>query len=54
VRPSDLKKYNIPEQCRLDMTDADMKTGRELMKEEFIQKNPAWMKVLLIPSIQRG
>ncbi|GLE08352.1 hypothetical protein PINS_up019417 [Pythium insidiosum] len=40
VRPSDLKKYKIPEQCRLEMKDTDMKTGRDLLEEEFIKKNP--------------
>jgi meiotic recombination protein SPO11 len=42
VRPSDLVKYNIPEQCRLPMTDKDIKTGKDMPKEEFIQSNPAW------------
>ena len=46
VRPSDLKKYKIPEQCHLDMTEKDIETGKQLMKEEFIQKNPKWMKEL--------
>lgn len=32
VRPSDLDRYNIPEQCRLDMTDHDIKTGKELLQ----------------------
>jgi meiotic recombination protein SPO11 len=48
LRPSDLNKYDLPEQCRLDMTDNDIKTGKELMTEEFIQKNPKWMKELEI------
>ncbi|CAJ1940284.1 unnamed protein product [Cylindrotheca closterium] len=48
LRPSDLNKYDLPEQCRLDMTENDIKTGQELMKEEFIQKNPEWMKELEI------
>jgi len=30
------------------MSSHDLKTGRELMEEEFIQKNPAWMKELEI------
>ena len=45
VRPSDLKKYKIPEQCRLPMTAGDIKTGQDLMKEDFIKANPAWLKV---------
>lgn len=32
VRPSDLDRYNIPEQCRLDMTEHDIKTGKELLQ----------------------
>mmetsp|Transcript_15865 Transcript_15865/g.39831 ORF Transcript_15865/g.39831 Transcript_15865/m.39831 type:complete len:440 (-) Transcript_15865:237-1556(-) len=46
LRPSDLNKYDLPEQCRLDMTENDIKTGKELMTEDFIQKNPKWMKEL--------
>ncbi len=46
VRPSDLDKYDIPEQCRLPMTDHDIKTGKQLLREDFIQKNPAWVKEL--------
>lgn len=46
VRPSDLEKYNIPAQCRLEMSEHDVKTGKELLQEEFIQSNPAWHKEL--------
>lgn len=46
LRPSDLNKYNLPDQCRLDMTENDIKTGKELLTEDFIQKNPKWMKEL--------
>mmetsp|Transcript_7129 Transcript_7129/g.9308 ORF Transcript_7129/g.9308 Transcript_7129/m.9308 type:complete len:543 (-) Transcript_7129:27-1655(-) len=46
IRPSDLDKYKLPEQCRLDMTEHDMKTGKELLNEDFIKKNPAWYKEL--------
>mmetsp|Transcript_18264 Transcript_18264/g.30458 ORF Transcript_18264/g.30458 Transcript_18264/m.30458 type:complete len:413 (-) Transcript_18264:801-2039(-) len=46
VRPSDLDKYNIPEQCRLPMTEQDIKTGIEMLEEDFIKKNPAWYKEL--------
>lgn len=48
LRPSDLDKYDLPDQCRLDMTESDIKTGKEMMQEEFIQKNPKWMKELQI------
>lgn len=46
VRPSDLDKYNIPEQCRLKMTDHDIRTGKELLEEDFIKKNPDWVEEL--------
>ena len=48
LRPSDLNKYDLPDQCRLDMTDKDIKTGQELLEEDFIKKNPEWMKELKI------
>jgi meiotic recombination protein SPO11 len=46
IRPSDLDRYNIPEQCRLPMNAADIKTGMELLKEDFVQQNKAWVKEL--------
>lgn len=48
LRPSDLDKYDLPDQCRLDMTDNDIKTGKELLKEDFIVKNPRWTEELQI------
>jgi len=48
VRPSDLDKYNIPEQCRLEMTEYDIETGKNLLKEDFIKKNPDWMQELTL------
>jgi meiotic recombination protein SPO11 len=30
------------------MTESDIKTGKELLKEEFIMKNKEWMKELEI------
>jgi len=27
------------------MKESDMATGRQLLKEEFVQKNPEWVKV---------
>ena len=44
VRPSDLDKFKIPEQCRLEMSQKDMETGAHMLKEEFIQQNPEWVK----------
>lgn len=31
LRPSDLDKYKINQQCRLAMTDEDLKMGRKLV-----------------------
>ena len=31
VRPSDLDRFDIPQQCRLPMTDEDVKTGHKLV-----------------------
>ena len=31
VRPSDLDRFAIPQQCRLPMTEEDIKTGRKLV-----------------------
>ena len=44
VRPSDLDKFNIPEQCRLEMSAKDIETGQHMLKEDFIQQNPEWVK----------
>mmetsp|Transcript_17523 Transcript_17523/g.37907 ORF Transcript_17523/g.37907 Transcript_17523/m.37907 type:complete len:469 (-) Transcript_17523:1174-2580(-) len=48
LRPSDLNRYDLPDQCRLNMTENDIKTGKELLQEAFIMKNPKWMKELQI------
>jgi hypothetical protein len=32
VRPSDLDRFNIPQQCRLSMTEEDIKTGKKLVR----------------------
>ncbi|KAF8396648.1 hypothetical protein HHK36_018272 [Tetracentron sinense] len=46
IRPSDLDKYKIPEQCRLPMTEQDIKTGKDLLEEDFVKKNPGWVEEL--------
>jgi len=46
VRPSDLDRLNVPEQCRLKMTEQDIKTGQDLLKERFITQNPEWIAEL--------
>lgn len=45
MRPSDLDRYNLPEQCRLDMTESDLSRGEQLLEEDFVKKNPEWVKV---------
>lgn len=46
VRPSDLDRFSIPAQCRLPMTDEDIKTGKKLLEEDFIRANPDWVAEL--------
>ncbi|GFR49530.1 hypothetical protein Agub_g11574 [Astrephomene gubernaculifera] len=46
VRPSDLDRFDIPQQCRLPMTEEDIKTGRRLLEEDFIRSNPDWVREL--------
>jgi len=46
LRPTDFDKFDLPDQCRLDMTPNDIRTGKELLKEEFIQKNKKWVEEL--------
>lgn len=48
VRPSDLDRFNIPQQCRLPMTEEDIKTGKKLLEEEFVRCNPDWVRELEI------
>jgi meiotic recombination protein SPO11 len=45
VLPSDLDKYKIPEQCRIPMTEQDIKHGKKMLEEDFIKSNPQWVKV---------
>lgn len=48
VRPSDLDKFKIPEQCRLEMTAKDIETGHHMLNEDFIKSNPEWVKEINI------
>ncbi|GMN39068.1 hypothetical protein TIFTF001_008287 [Ficus carica] len=48
IRPSDLDKYKIPEQCRLPMTEQDIKTGKDMLEEDFVKKNPGWVEELTL------
>jgi len=33
-------RFNIPQQCRLPMTEADIQHGKQLLQEDFIKANP--------------
>jgi len=46
LRPSDFERYGLPEQCLLPMSDKDTKVGQDMLKEDFILKNPAWVAEL--------
>lgn len=46
VRPSDLERYQLPEQVLLDMTENDIKTGRRLLEEDFVRNNAGWTREL--------
>lgn len=37
VRPSDLNRFNIPKQCRIKMTDEDIKTGKKMVRRACLQ-----------------
>lgn len=56
IRPTDLDKYKIPEQCRLPMTDQDIKTGKDMLEEDFVKKNPKWVEelTLMVKSRQKA
>ena len=41
-------RYKIPESCRLDMDEKDMKEARTLLASDFIMKNPEWVKEIEI------
>lgn len=41
-----MDNFNIPQQCRLQMTDEDIKTGKKLLEEDFVKANPEWVKEL--------
>ena len=46
VRPSDLDRFHLPAQCRLEMTEKDIQMGRKLLEEDFIRSNPRWCEEL--------
>ncbi len=42
VLTRDLDKYKIPNDCRLEMTNQDIKRVKEMLEEDFVKKNKAW------------
>lgn len=46
VLTRDLKKYNIPENCRIPMKKKDIKRTKEMLEEDFVKNNPKWRKDL--------
>lgn len=42
VFPSDIDKYKIPIDCRIKMTDDDIKKGKELLLYNVFINNPLW------------
>ena len=37
VRPSDLTRFNIPQQCRIKMTEEDIKTGKRMVRRILLK-----------------
>ncbi|NHJ03955.1 MAG: hypothetical protein EAX90_03975 [Candidatus Heimdallarchaeota archaeon] len=48
VRPSDLDKYNLPQNCRLPMSKMDISRAKMMMEERFVKVRPEWIKELKI------
>ncbi|HUU78931.1 MAG TPA: hypothetical protein VMX55_11335 [candidate division Zixibacteria bacterium] len=48
VRPSDLDKYNLPQNCRLPMSKMDISRAKMMMEERFVKVRPDWIKELKI------
>lgn len=46
ILPTDFETFNLPSAVRLPMTAADIKTGEELLEEDYI--HPAWREELQI------
>jgi DNA topoisomerase VI subunit A len=47
VRPSDLNRFHIPKQCRIKMTDEDMKTGKKMV----LPRPAVWLSTNCAPSL---
>lgn len=48
VRPSDLDKYNLPNNTRLPMSKMDISRAKMMMEEKFVKVRPEWLKELKI------
>jgi len=48
VRPSDLDKYNLPENVRLHMSKGDIARAKMMLEERFVKIRPEWVKELKI------
>jgi len=46
VLSRDLDEYNIPDNCRLKMSKADITRTQQMLKEPFVQKNLNWVEDL--------
>ncbi len=46
VRPSDLDKYNLPQNCRLPMSKMDISRAKLMMEEKFVKVRSEWIKEL--------
>ncbi|NHJ85099.1 MAG: hypothetical protein FK734_06530 [Asgard group archaeon] len=46
VRPSDLDKYNLPQNTRLPMSKMDISRARMMLEEKFVKVRPEWVKEL--------
>ena len=47
VRPSDLDRFNIPQQCRLPMTEEDIKTGKKLVRHSMHPCRHHWQHAIV-------
>ena len=46
VRPSDLDKYNLPQNTRLPMSKMDISRAKIMMEEKFVKVRPEWVREL--------
>ena len=52
VRPSDLDRFSIPQQCRLAMTDEDIRTGHKLVRCRPASPSPSPQTCMRSPFAQ--